>query len=122
MPATLYLRRNALPLHRRLPPLSRAQVAVALALFVAYGSFYLCRANVDAALPFLRRDEGYDKTQLGTLSSIATLTYAVGKVVLGSAGDRLGGRRLMLIAVSGSVVCSLAFGTSHSFAALVAFA
>jgi sugar phosphate permease len=105
-----------------LPRLSRPQVAVIAALLVAYGSFYLCRANVDAALPFLRRDEGYDKTSLGTLMSVATLAYAVGKVVLGSAGDALGGRRLMLVAVCGSVACSIAFGMSHSFAALMVLA
>jgi MFS transporter, OPA family, glycerol-3-phosphate transporter len=102
--------------------LSRSQLAVIAALLVAYGSFYLCRANVDAALPLLIRDEGFDKTRLGTLSSIATLVYAVGKVVLGSVGDSLGGRRLMLIAVAGSVACSLAFGASHTFAMLVALA
>jgi MFS transporter, OPA family, glycerol-3-phosphate transporter len=102
--------------------LSRSQQAAIAALLVAYGSFYLCRANVDASLPFLIREEGYDKTRLGKLSSIATFAYAIGKVVLGSAGDSLGGRRLMLIAVSGSVACSLAFGGSHVFVALVVFA
>jgi len=106
----------------RLPRLSRAQIAVIVALLVAYGSFYLCRANVDAAQPFLIRDEGYDKTRLGKLSSIATLVYAIGKVILGSAGDALGGRRLMLVAVAGSVVCSLAFGLSHTFAAFIVLA
>jgi sugar phosphate permease len=96
----------------------RSQKAVILALLVAYASFYLCRANVDAALPFLIR-EGYEKTRLGLLSSIATFTYAIGKIVLGTAGDSLGGRRLMLLAVTGSVACSLAFGVSHGFWVLV---
>jgi sugar phosphate permease len=100
----------------------RSQIAVIAALLVAYASFYLCRANVEAALPFLLRDEGYDKTSLGKLSSIATFAYALGKIVLGAAGDRLGGRNLMLLAVSGSVVCSAAFGSAHGFATLVLFA
>jgi sugar phosphate permease len=99
----------------------RSQVAVIAALLVAYASLYLCRANVDAALPFLAR-EGYTKTHLGLLSSAATLSYAIGKVVMGGAGDAIGGRRLMLVAVAGSVVCSLAFGASHAFAAFVVLA
>jgi sugar phosphate permease len=96
----------------------RSQRAIVVALLVAYASFYLCRANVEAAMPLLVR-EGYEKTRLGLLSSIATFTYAIGKIVLGTAGDAIGGRRLMLLAVLGSVACSLAFGVSHTFAALV---
>lgn len=102
-------------------PMRRSRLAVVGTLLVAYGSFYLCRANVDAALPFLRR-EGYDRTSLGQLSSIATLAYAVGKIVLGATGDAVGGRLLMLVAIAGSVACSFAFGASHTFVALVVFA
>jgi sugar phosphate permease len=99
----------------------RQQTAVLALLLVGYASFYLCRANVDAALPLLQA-EGYDKTSLGTLSSIATFTYAIGKFVLGATGDVLGGRRLMAVAIAGSVVCSLALGMQHAFVLLVAFA
>ncbi len=100
----------------------RTQFDAMVALFVAYGAFYLCRANVEAAMPALIR-EGYgDKTRLGTLSSVATLAYSVGKVVLGAWGDRLGGRRLMLIAVAGSVVCSFGFGLSGTLVVLGFFA
>src|SRR5437660_6155164 len=98
--------------------MSRSQKAVVAALLVTYASFYLCRANVEAALPLLVR-EGYEKTRLGLLSSIATFAYAIGKIVLGTAGDSIGGRRLMVLAVFGSVACSLAFGASHTFGALV---
>ena len=99
----------------------RSQTTVIAALLVAYGSFYLCRANVDAALPFLAR-EGHDKTSLGLLSSVATGTYAIGKIVLGATGDALGGSRLMLAAIAGSVVCSLAFGASHLLVSFVVLA
>jgi sugar phosphate permease len=88
---------------------------------VAYGSFYLCRANVDAAMPFLRV-EGFSLAQLGALSTAATLAYAVGKVAMGALGDVVGGRRLMLLAIVGSVLCSVSFGRSHALATFVAFA
>jgi sugar phosphate permease len=99
----------------------RSQPTVIAALLIAYGSFYLCRANVDAALPFLAR-EGHDKASLGLISSVATGTYAVGKIVLGATGDVLGGRRLMLAAIAGSVVCSLGFGASHLLVSFVVLA
>jgi sugar phosphate permease len=99
----------------------RSHAWLLVALFFAYGSFYLCRSNVDAANPLLIR-EGFSKTSLGQLSSIAVLTYAVGKVITGVVGDALGGRRILAVAVAGSVVFSLAFGASHTFLAMVVFA
>ena len=105
-----------------MPRWLRSNTAVIAALLLTYGSLYLCRANVDASLPFLRAEGGYDRATLGKLSSIATLAYALGKVVLGGAGDALGGPRLMLVAVLGSVACSFGFGASTVFVAFVAFA
>jgi sugar phosphate permease len=101
---------------------TRRKTVVLAALFAAYASFYLCRANVDASLPLLARAFGYDKEQLGRLSSIAILGYAAGKLSLGPLGDVLGGRRLILVAVVGSVAASFAFGLSSSLVALTAFA
>jgi sugar phosphate permease len=99
----------------------RRPVTVIILLFLAYASFYLCRANVSVAIPLLQR-EGFDKVQTGQLVSIATVTYAIGKIVLGSTGDYLGGRRLMLLAVTGSVVCSLGFGFQSTLGTLIVFA
>jgi sugar phosphate permease len=100
----------------------RRNAVVLAALFAAYASFYLCRANVDASLPLLTMAFGYDKEQLGRLTSIAILGYAAGKVTLGPLGDVIGGRRLILVAVLGSVVSCLAFGVSSSLALLTTFA
>src|SRR5262245_27375989 len=100
----------------------RRETVVLAALFAAYASFYLCRANVDASLPLLAEAFGYDKEQLGRLSSIAIAGYAVGKFTLGPLGDVVGGRRLMLLAVLGSVASCFAFGLSSSLALLTTFA
>jgi len=79
-------------------------------LLVGYAAFYLCRANVDAAAPLLEKAFGYDKVRLGALSSLGTIAYAIGKVTLGPLGDRLGGRRIFLLCLFGSVVASLTIG------------
>lgn len=98
---------------------SREHLIVFVVLLAGYASFYLCRANVDAALPLLHDAFGYDNTKLGTLSSIAIAVYAGGKVLMGTLGDRIGGRRLMLLAMCGSIVSSLFFGISSGFWFLV---
>ena len=91
-------------------------------LLVGYASFYLCRANADAVLPLLHDAYGYDKTKLGVLTSTATAVYAVGKVTMGALGDKIGGRRLMLVAVAGSVVATVCFGLSNGFFLFLVFA
>jgi len=103
-------------------PRRSGQVALLATLFVLYGSFYLCRANLEAAGPLLIAAGKFDKTSFGALTTIATFTYAVGKFVMGAAGDALGARRLLALCIAGSVVCSLAFGASGAFAAFALFA
>src|ERR1044071_9893721 len=102
--------------------LRRKRAIVLFALFLTYASFFLCRSNVDAALPLLSKAYGYDKEQLGRLSSFAILGYAAGKVSLGPLGDLAGGRRLMLASILGSALALLGFGMSTSLAALTVFA
>jgi sugar phosphate permease len=100
----------------------RRRWLIIAALYVAYASFYLCRANVDASLPLLSAAYGYDKESLGRLASLAILSYAMGKVLLGPLGDIMGGRRLLAISIAGSVVASIGFGLSTSLWVLTFFA
>ncbi len=95
---------------------------VLFALVLSYGSFYLCRANVEAAFPLLTKAFGFTRTQLGVLSSIPIAVYAVSKVITGALGDVIGGRRLILLATAGSVLATLAFGASSSLTAFIIFA
>jgi sugar phosphate permease len=100
----------------------RGQIVVMVTLVVGYASFYLCRANVDAALPLFKQAYGYDEDQLGILASASVAAYAIGKLVLGALGDWLGGRRLILLSIGGSVAASLALGASSGLWAFVGFA
>ncbi len=98
---------------------NRAPLLVLFTLVFAYGSFYLCRANVESAYPLLTKAFGFTKTELGLLSSIPIATYAVGKILMGALGDVIGGKKLLLLATAGSVVATLAFGASASLFAFV---
>jgi sugar phosphate permease len=102
--------------------MTRRPPFVLLTLIVAYGGLYFCRANVDAAFPALQATFGYSKFQLGLLSTYPIAVYSAGKIVLGMAGEVVGGRRLLLLAIWGSVVATLAFGASNTLAEFIVFA
>jgi sugar phosphate permease len=90
-------------------------------LLVGYGAYYLCRANLGVAAPFLQRELHLDKQQLGLVTGVSTLVYATGKLALGPAADLLGGRRVFLLGLAGSVAANVAFGLSGSLAFFVVF-
>lgn len=101
----------------------RERAIVIATLLVGYASFYFCRANLDAAQPLLIGTFGYTKAQLGQVASISVMSYAIGKVVLGFLGDAIGGKRVMLLAIGGSVAATfLIGGSSGSLAALTTLA
>jgi OPA family glycerol-3-phosphate transporter-like MFS transporter len=101
-------------------PVRRADpLLVLFTLVLAYGGFYLCRANVESAYPLLTKAFGFTKTELGLLSSIPIATYAVGKILMGALGDVIGGKKLLVLATAGSVVATFAFGASATLFAFV---
>ena len=101
--------------------LDRQPRVVFFTLLVGYGSFYLCRANVDAAVPLLVAD-GWSKSEIGRVLSIAVACYAVGKVVLGAIGDVVGGKAIILVAIVGSVAATFGIGLSAGLATFAVFA
>ncbi len=107
------------------PPTSQRLLAwqlVVLTLLVAgYSGCYLCRSNFSVSLNLIAAslvESGYESDQarihLGTIASLGTLAYALGKFVTGSLADFLGGRRNILVGMFGSVVCTLAFAAGGS--------
>lgn len=101
-------------------PLSRAarweSLTVAV-LFLGYMGYYVCRSNFSIARPLLLEafaDKGLTKETIGTIASLGTLCYAIGKFATGVLADFLGGRRMFLVGMVGSIGCTLLFGVSAS--------
>ena len=91
-------------------------------LLVGYAGYYVCRSNLSVAAPQLLAEfgnRGLDKAALGIVSSAGVFAYAVGKLVNGAAGDLIGGRRMFLAGMAGSIAATLAFGASAGLAAFV---
>ena len=89
---------------------TRRDRTVLVLLVAAYASLYLCRANIEPAWTMLAVQYGYDNEQTGTLFAIALGAYAIGKVVLGAVGDVVGGKTILVFAMSCAVVASLLVG------------
>ena len=101
------------------PSLSRWQFRTALSLFVGYSAYYLCRSNLAIAAPLLIREfagQGLNKEVMGRIASVGVLFYAVGKIVNGVLGDFLGGKKIFLLGMVGSVVATVAFGLGQGVA------
>jgi sugar phosphate permease len=81
-------------------------------LVVAYIGVYLCRKNLSVAMPLLEQGFGVTKAELGLITTVGSVTYAVGKFVNGPPVDRLGGRRGLLI----SMLLVGIFGAAGAFA------
>ncbi|MDB4936132.1 MAG: hypothetical protein JWP87_3104 [Labilithrix sp.] len=79
-------------------------------LVAAYASLYLCRANIEPAWTMLAVAYGYDNEQTGAIFATALAAYAVGKVLLGAAGDVVGGKTILVVAMATAVVASLLVG------------
>lgn len=67
-----------------------------------------------------KKDEGLGKRRFGMIASVSILFYAFGKFSSGIGGDFLGGRRLFLFGMFGSILCTVLFGMASGFAALLA--
>ncbi len=111
-------------------PVSRLQawrIATVSLLVVGYSGYYFCRSNLSVStsriIDELARD-GMSKraaeVRLGYLVSYGTLAYALGKFLGGGLSDWLGGRRLFLAGMTGAIVCTLAFASSHTLPAFTA--
>jgi OPA family glycerol-3-phosphate transporter-like MFS transporter len=82
-----------------------------VSLMAGYAGYYLCRQNLGVAYGPMKDSLGIDAIQFGWISSIGTLTYAIGKVSVGSLADsNFGGRTLFFLGLFASALFCLAFG------------
>lgn len=97
------------PSAEQLKTLARWRVSTFWVMLVGYIGYYLVRGNLPVALPLLSQEFGYTNTQLGAILTFAELAYALGKFTNGPLADRVGGRRIFLIGMWGSLIFSFAF-------------
>lgn len=100
--------------------LSREQVWALVTVWVTYGSFYLCRVNIGAAVPGIREQLGINAFQMGLILGALKIGYAFGQLINGQLAERFGLKRIVLVGMFGSAAACLLFaGATQPVAAPV---
>ena len=84
-------------------------------LFIGYTGYYLCRSNLSVAAPLIIKEfssSGLDKETIGNIGSLGVLAYAIGKLLNGIIGDFIGGKKIFVGGMIGSVIATILFGFS----------
>jgi OPA family glycerol-3-phosphate transporter-like MFS transporter len=95
----------------------RGTAPVLWVLWMTYGSFYLCRTNIAAALPGIEAEFGFTKADLGWVLASLKLAYAAGQLINGQLAERFSPRLLLGIGmfVSAGLNVLFGFGTAIYF-------
>lgn len=99
---------NGKPIHT--PEFRRRRALNWLTLGFTYAAMYMGRYNLSFANKALSDTYGWDKTQVGSIITAALTLYGLSALFNGPIADRIGGRKAMLIGVTGAVFFNLAFG------------
>ena len=83
-------------------------------VFFGYAFYYVCRSNFSVAMPALRSELGYTKTQLGIITSTFYLIYAFSKLINGPLCDRSNPRYFMGIGLLVGAIANIFFGLSNT--------
>ncbi len=90
------------------------RIRIIYSTFVGYALYYFTRKSFTFAMPGLIEDLGYDKSQLGLLASILSITYGISKFASGILSDRSNPRYFMAFGLFMTGVFNIFFGMSSS--------
>jgi OPA family glycerol-3-phosphate transporter-like MFS transporter len=99
------------------------QSATMAGLFIGYSGYYICRSNLAVATPLIIHefgDQGINKEVMGQIASLGVVFYSIGKVINGVIGDFIGGRKVFLLGMAGSVLATVLFGLGTGLAVFFA--
>lgn len=91
------------------------------AMMIGYALFYVVRHNLSIAMPLIQSEFGYSKIQMGTVLTLFSIIYGLGKGVSGALGDRLNARYLMTFGLCMSAFVNIGMGVSGDLTALLVF-
>lgn len=92
------------------------QASTAISLFVGYSGYYLCRSNLSIITPLLIQEyahKGVNKEVIGQIAALGVVFYAVGKLINGVLGDFIGGKKVFILGMVGSIVATVIFGVGN---------
>lgn len=112
------------PISESTAAVSRRRLKVAFAIGFAFFVAYFDRTNVSVLIANsqFNHDLGItgDKLKQGLLLTAFLFPYGLSNFITGPLGDRIGGRRSVIIAIVAWTVCMCAMGLVSSFGAMIA--
>lgn len=90
------------------------RIRILYSTFIGYAFYYFTRKTLSIAMPGIIQDLHFDKSQLGLLGSIFSVTYGVSKFASGLLGDRLNPRYFMALGLILTGIVNILFGMSSS--------
>lgn len=90
-------------------------------IFVGYIFYYFTRKSYTFAMPLLATELHFDKSDLGLLVTVFSITYGVSKFICGILGDKSNPRYFMGTGLILTGIFNLAFGFSSSLWLFVLF-
>lgn len=102
------------PTYEELKKLHFWRSSTFLVMLFGYIGYYLCRKNISAAFPLLADEFGFTNSELGVLALTSEIVYAIGKLINGPLGDKIGGRKIFLIGMFGAIISNVLFSFGQS--------
>jgi OPA family sugar phosphate sensor protein UhpC-like MFS transporter len=90
-------------------------------IFFGYIFYYFTRKSFTFAMPALISDMGFDKSDLGILVTVFSITYGISKFISGIIGDKSNPRYFMGIGLIITGILNLCFGLSSSLWLFIVF-
>ncbi len=83
-------------------------------MYVGYAFYYFTRKSFTFAMPSMMQELGFDKSELGILGSILSITYGISKFASGIFGDRSNPRYFMALGLILTALFNILFGLSST--------
>lgn len=90
------------------------RIRIMYSMFVGYALYYFTRKSFTFAMPGLIEDLHFDKSDLGLLGSVLSITYGISKFASGILSDRSNPRYFMAIGLILTGFFNIFFGMSSS--------
>ncbi|MCI0382741.1 MAG: MFS transporter family glucose-6-phosphate receptor UhpC [Chlamydiae bacterium] len=90
------------------------RIRIFCGMYIGYVFYYFTRKSFTFAMPSLMRDLGFDKSDLGILASVLSLTIGMSKFLSGVLADKSNPRFFMAIGLILTGILNILFGLSSS--------
>jgi OPA family glycerol-3-phosphate transporter-like MFS transporter len=102
------------------PQYKKMRLQIISTIFVGYAGYYLVRANINVAKPYLMTELHLKTGDVGLLAASLTVAYGISKFVMGNISDRSNPRYFLATGLIASALVNLVFGFMPSLYFLVA--